>query len=83
VAGRLARFIDGAKATLDIAVYDFDLAPDTAALVTKAIEGAAQRGVAVRLAYNVDHKAPIPVPPPPRTDPETVEIGRASCRERV
>jgi phosphatidylserine/phosphatidylglycerophosphate/cardiolipin synthase-like enzyme len=73
VAGRLARFIDGAKATLDIAVYDFDLAPDTAALVTKAIEGAAQRGVAVRLAYNVDHKAPIPVPPPPRTDPETVE----------
>jgi phosphatidylserine/phosphatidylglycerophosphate/cardiolipin synthase-like enzyme len=41
--------------------------------VKGAIEGAARRGVAVRLAYNVDHKAPIPVPPPPRTDPRTVE----------
>jgi len=73
VAGRLARFVDRATATLDIAVYDFDLAPDTAAVVRGAIEGAAGRGVAVRLAYNVDHDAPIPVPPPPRTDPDTVE----------
>ncbi len=41
--------------------------------MVEAIEGAAARGVAVKLAYNVDHAAPIPVPPPPRTDPETVE----------
>ena len=73
MAGRLAGFIEQATATLDIAVYDFHLAPDTAALVRGAIEEAARRGVAVRLAYNVDHKAPIPVPPPPRTDPATVE----------
>jgi phosphatidylserine/phosphatidylglycerophosphate/cardiolipin synthase-like enzyme len=34
---------------------------------------ATQRGVAVRLAYNVDHGKDAPVPPPPRTDPELVE----------
>jgi phosphatidylserine/phosphatidylglycerophosphate/cardiolipin synthase-like enzyme len=73
VAGELAGFLDGAKRSLEVAIYDFDLAPETAALVVKAIEGAAARGVAVRLAYNVDHAGPIPVPPPPRTDPETVE----------
>ena len=27
----------------------------------------------VRLAYNVDHHGPIPVPPPPRTAPELIE----------
>jgi phosphatidylserine/phosphatidylglycerophosphate/cardiolipin synthase-like enzyme len=56
-----------------IAVYDFDLAPETAAVVVDAIEGAAARGVAVKLAYNVDYPGPIPIPPPPRTDPDTVE----------
>ena len=34
---------------------------------------ATQRGVSVRLAYNVDHGKDAPVPPPPRTDPELVE----------
>jgi phosphatidylserine/phosphatidylglycerophosphate/cardiolipin synthase-like enzyme len=73
VARELAGFIDGAEQTVEIAIYDFDLAPETAGPVVKAIEGAAARGVSVRLAYNVDYEAPIPVPPPPRTNPETVE----------
>jgi phosphatidylserine/phosphatidylglycerophosphate/cardiolipin synthase-like enzyme len=73
VAQKLAAFIGGAGRTLEIAVYDFDLRPETAKPVVEALEGAAGRGVAVRLAYNVDHGAPIPVPPPPRTDPDTVE----------
>jgi len=33
-----------------------------------AIRDAGARGVAVRLAYNVDHPNPIPVPPPPEPD---------------
>jgi phosphatidylserine/phosphatidylglycerophosphate/cardiolipin synthase-like enzyme len=73
VAGELAAFLDEAKRSIEVAIYDFDLAPQTAPVVVKALEGAAARGVAVRLAYNVDHAGPIPVPPPPRTDPETVE----------
>jgi phosphatidylserine/phosphatidylglycerophosphate/cardiolipin synthase-like enzyme len=73
VARELAEFIGKSKKSLEIAIYDFDLGPDTASPVVRAIEGAAARGVAVRLAYNADHARPIPVPPPPRTDPETVE----------
>jgi phosphatidylserine/phosphatidylglycerophosphate/cardiolipin synthase-like enzyme len=32
-----------------------------------------RRGVSVRLAYNLDHPGRIPVPPPPRTDPQLLE----------
>jgi phosphatidylserine/phosphatidylglycerophosphate/cardiolipin synthase-like enzyme len=41
--------------------------------VTGALVDASHRGVAVRLAYNVDHGKSVPVPPPPQTDPELVE----------
>ena len=34
---------------------------------------AQQRGIAIRLVYNVDHPGPIPVPPPPETRPEAIE----------
>ena len=38
-----------------------------------ALTGAAERGVAVRLAYNVDHPESKPIPPPPRTNPSLIE----------
>ena len=65
VAQAVADFLDGAKRSLDLAQYDFDLGPETAAIVGDAIRRAAARGVRVRLAYNVDHRNAIPVPPPP------------------
>jgi phosphatidylserine/phosphatidylglycerophosphate/cardiolipin synthase-like enzyme len=37
------------------------------------LEDAVARGVAIRLAYNVDEEERVPVPPPPRTVPELVE----------
>jgi phosphatidylserine/phosphatidylglycerophosphate/cardiolipin synthase-like enzyme len=64
VAREIATFLDGAKRTLDLAQYDFDLGPETAAIVGDAIRRAHDRGVHVRLVYNVDHRRPIPVPPP-------------------
>jgi phosphatidylserine/phosphatidylglycerophosphate/cardiolipin synthase-like enzyme len=64
VAGAIAEFVDGAGQTLDLAQYDFDLRPESAAVVGGAIRRAAARGVQVRLAYNVDHARPVPVPPP-------------------
>ena len=64
----VADFLAGAKRTLDIAQYDFNLQPDTAALVGGAIKDATGGGVAVRIVYNVDHRYPIPVPPPPEPD---------------
>jgi phosphatidylserine/phosphatidylglycerophosphate/cardiolipin synthase-like enzyme len=41
--------------------------------VASALLGAKARGVAVRLAFNVDHDKPIPEPPPPRSDPDLLD----------
>jgi phosphatidylserine/phosphatidylglycerophosphate/cardiolipin synthase-like enzyme len=68
VAREVAGFLGAAERTLDLAHYDFHLAPETAAVVGRAITDAAARGVAVRFLYNVDHRNPIPVPPPPEPD---------------
>lgn len=64
IAAVVAAFLDAARQTLDLAQYDFDFGPETAAIVGDAIRRAAARGVRIRLAYNVDHRNPIPVPPP-------------------
>jgi phosphatidylserine/phosphatidylglycerophosphate/cardiolipin synthase-like enzyme len=72
VAHELAAWLDQAQASLDIAVYDFHLQGETAAVVCGAIRDADRRGVAVRLLYNVDHPNPIPVPPPPEPDVELI-----------
>jgi phosphatidylserine/phosphatidylglycerophosphate/cardiolipin synthase-like enzyme len=72
-AHALAAFVAAAERTLEIAIYDFHLPPELDAIVCGALADAADRGVAVRLAYNVDHAQKTPVPPPPRTRPEHVE----------
>jgi phosphatidylserine/phosphatidylglycerophosphate/cardiolipin synthase-like enzyme len=56
-----------------MAVYDLHLPDDLSAIVGGAIRGAHARGVAVRLAYNVDHPRHVVEPPPPRTDPSLME----------
>ena len=61
-------YLGEARQTLDLAQYDFNLGPETAAIVGGAIKEAAARGVAVRMIYNIDHRNPIPVPPPPEPD---------------
>jgi phosphatidylserine/phosphatidylglycerophosphate/cardiolipin synthase-like enzyme len=72
-AHALAAFLAAAQRTLEIAVYDFHLPPDLQAIVVGELDAAQMRGVAVRLAYNVDHPAKIPVPAPPRTSPDAME----------
>jgi phosphatidylserine/phosphatidylglycerophosphate/cardiolipin synthase-like enzyme len=69
----VGEFIAGAEKSLDLALYDFDLEQPTARLVASALADAARRGVAVRLAFNVDHENPIPVPPPPRGEPTLID----------
>jgi phosphatidylserine/phosphatidylglycerophosphate/cardiolipin synthase-like enzyme len=54
-------------------MYDVRSETDSGALVIAALLAAAQRGVAVRLLYNVSHPGPIPVPPPPETTPDAIE----------
>ena len=73
VARKVATFLEGAERSLDLALYDLDLGAETEGLVVGAIDAAAQRGVAVRIVFNVDHRGPIPVPPPPKCKPEDIE----------
>src|SRR5579864_2000970 len=68
VAGELSAFLLAASRTLEIAIYDLNLAGAAAETVRTAIRAAAGRGVTVRLAYNVDFPDPLPVPPPAQPD---------------
>ena len=73
VARSIAGFLSGARSTLDLALYDVRVETDAGALVLAALLAAAQRGVEVRLLYNVAHPGPIPVPPPPEATPDAIE----------
>jgi phosphatidylserine/phosphatidylglycerophosphate/cardiolipin synthase-like enzyme len=74
VARRIAAFVADAKETLELALYDLRLHDETADVVRGALVGAHERGVHVRLIYNVDRpdERP-PIPPPPKTEPDLVE----------
>ena len=73
VAEDVGTFLDGARETLDLALYDIRLEGGEADRVSGALVGAADRGVRVRLLYNIDHPGPIPVPPPPESVPDLIE----------
>ena len=73
VARRIAGFVSEAESTIDVAVYDVRFETDAGGLVLASLLAADQRGVAVRLLYNVGTAGPIPVPPPPETTPEALE----------
>ncbi len=73
VARGIAAFLARAEKTLDIAVYDVRFETDAGGLVLASLLAAAQRGVEIRLLYNVAHPGPIAVPPPPETTPEAIE----------
>jgi phosphatidylserine/phosphatidylglycerophosphate/cardiolipin synthase-like enzyme len=68
VAQRIASFLDGATKTLDIAIYDLRLAAAPGASVLGSFQAAIKRGVHVRLMFNQDHPANLPVPPPAEID---------------
>jgi phosphatidylserine/phosphatidylglycerophosphate/cardiolipin synthase-like enzyme len=72
IANALHDFLSAATTSLDLALYDFKLGPGLEELVVDVIDEAGKRGVAVRLMYNADFRAPIPVPPPPQTAPEDI-----------
>jgi phosphatidylserine/phosphatidylglycerophosphate/cardiolipin synthase-like enzyme len=74
VARRIAAFLEPARETLELALYDVRLDDDTEKIVEDALVRAHDRGVHVRLLYNLDEvdKRP-PVPPPPMTKPDLIE----------
>ncbi len=72
VAGRVAAFLGEAQRSLDLALYDVRLPGEPGDVVSQALRAAADRGVAVRIAYNADHDERM-IPPPPSTEPELIE----------
>ena len=72
-AEAVAGFVGAADRTLEIAIYDLHLPSPLAETVRGAFVAAHDRGVAVRLAFNVDHPGDLPVPTPPSTDPESIQ----------
>lgn len=73
VAEEIASFLSEARESLEIAVYDIHLESENAAPLREALTGALDRGVRVRLIYNVEFGKAIAVPRPPLTRPELVE----------
>src|SRR4051794_24227862 len=62
IARLVTEFVDGAERSLDLAHYDFALGDENARPVGGAVRRAAERGVRMRFAYNVDHANPTPSP---------------------
>lgn len=52
VANRIARFIEEAEATLDIAIYDFRLHGEPAAMISEALRSRSKAGVTIRIAFD-------------------------------
>ena len=52
VATRIARFISEARNTLDIAIYDFRLHDEAAAIITDALRERAKNNVVIRIIYD-------------------------------
>jgi phosphatidylserine/phosphatidylglycerophosphate/cardiolipin synthase-like enzyme len=74
VARMIESFVAPVRETLELALYDVRLHDGTADIVRRALVGAHERGVHVRLIYNLDRvEARPPVPPPPKTDPGLIE----------
>jgi phosphatidylserine/phosphatidylglycerophosphate/cardiolipin synthase-like enzyme len=72
MASRVAGFLNEARETLDLALYDVRLPGEPGDVVSAALRAASDRGVRVRVAYNADHDERL-FPPPPRTEPELIE----------
>jgi len=80
MARRVAAFLDEARESLDLALYDIRLPDEPGDIVAKALCDADERGVRVRVLYNTDHPERLFFPPPPRTRPELLEaMSFATC----
>jgi phosphatidylserine/phosphatidylglycerophosphate/cardiolipin synthase-like enzyme len=76
IAERLVAWLAGARAGLDLALYDVRLPGPVGDAVAEALRAAIGRGVHVRIAYNDEDPGPGErpfQPPPPSTQPHLLE----------
>jgi phosphatidylserine/phosphatidylglycerophosphate/cardiolipin synthase-like enzyme len=76
VANRIARFIGETRTTLDIAIYDFRLRDEAAAIITDALRERARNKVVIRIIYDAATDAGGDVAP--TTSPAHLEADRKS-----
>lgn len=70
VAKRVAAFMEPARDSLELALYDVRLPDPVGSIVADALRAAADRGVAIRLVYNTEADRPPALHPPPQTRPD-------------
>jgi phosphatidylserine/phosphatidylglycerophosphate/cardiolipin synthase-like enzyme len=73
VAAELVAFLDTARESLDVAIYDFEARTGATAAVADALEAAAGRGVRVRVVFNVERPRGASDPRPPVCEPAVVD----------
>jgi phosphatidylserine/phosphatidylglycerophosphate/cardiolipin synthase-like enzyme len=73
VSATLVTFIAAATRTIDVAIYDFHAREGASARVADALEAASARGVAVRVAFNVDRPRHPSAPRPMAASPEEID----------
>jgi phosphatidylserine/phosphatidylglycerophosphate/cardiolipin synthase-like enzyme len=87
VATQIADFVGSARTTLDIAIYDFRLHDEAAAIVAAALRERAKAGVAIRIAYDAAAEADRPPPEhdrkPPGTEPFVASLVDAATTRAI
>jgi phosphatidylserine/phosphatidylglycerophosphate/cardiolipin synthase-like enzyme len=73
VAEKLAAFIGEARRSLDVAIYDFHAAEGAGVTVAEALVSVARRGVAVRVAFNIERPRAAAQPRPPLCRPDEID----------
>jgi phosphatidylserine/phosphatidylglycerophosphate/cardiolipin synthase-like enzyme len=80
ILDRLVAYIDGARQSLDLAIYDAHLAPELADRLLGAFAAAEQRGVQVRAVYNDLGKSDGGDPPVPNFSKAAPQTGASLLR---
>ena len=73
VTARLCAFIGEAGRSLEVAIYDFHAREGATAKIADALEAATARGVAVRVAFNVEHEPARGHVVPMAADPRVID----------
>lgn len=76
----VAAFLDGARKSLDLAIYDLRLSGAPAEALSRSVAWARRRGVRIRVMFNVDHPPSKPFPAPPAVDWDLVKSWKVEFR---
>lgn len=73
LADELCAWLGEARSSLDVAIYDFHAKAGASSRIADALEDASRRGVAVRVAFNMERRGEPAAPRPPQCSPEVID----------